>query len=435
MQFYSTNNPSHHATLRDAVLNSLAPDGGLYMPCEIPQIEWDTTVDFHEHAFRLARPYLMGDLTNNEIRQMIANTLTFDAPVRPLTDQISVLELFHGPTCAFKDFGARFMAQLVSHFAAQDGKKRTILVATSGDTGSAVAAGFLNVPGIRVVILYPSGKVSDIQERQLTTMGGNITALEIDGVFDDCQRLVKQAFIDPDLAHLNLTSANSINIARLIPQMFYYAWAVAQTKNLHPKLPTTNPQLPIISVPSGNFGNLTAGLMAKRMGVPIGKFIAATNANDVVPEYLETAIFRPRPSIQTISNAMDVGNPSNFARILALYDNDVDRIQQDVIGYRVTDEETRQTIRAVFSTTSYILDPHAAVAYTALSSVIASEARQSSASLILATAHPAKFPDVILDTLGIEPEIPPRLATYLDRPKQSVRLPASYDAFKQWIIS
>jgi len=434
MNFYSTNDPSHVVSLRDAVLNGLAPDGGLYMPCEIPAIEWDASADFHELAFRLARPFLRDELSDADIRTLVVDTLAFDVPLVRIDDRVSVLELFHGPTCAFKDFGARFMARLAGRFAAdlsseavakgEDGTTFTVLVATSGDTGSAVAAGFLNVPGIRVVILYPSGKVSDIQERQLTTMGGNVTALEIDGVFDDCQRLVKQAFVDPDLSSMNLMSANSINIARLIPQMFYYASAAKD-------FPWTS--VPLVSVPSGNLGNITAGLIAKRMGVPIGRFIAATNENDVVPEYLDTAIFRPRPSVATISNAMDVGNPSNFARIVALYGGDVEAIRRDVVGVRVTDGETREAMHELFASTGYVADPHGAVAYAGLRCVLGGDERAR--GIFLETAHPAKFGEVVRDAIGVDVDVPERLAGYLGREKVSVRMGKGYGEFKKWLTA
>ena len=329
MIYYSTNNKNQRVSLREAVIQGLAPDNGLYMPESIPVLsasffESLSQLSFQEIGFRVAKSLIGEDIPTNELKRIVDHTIQFDAPLVEIERDVFSLELFHGPTLAFKDFGARFLSGLLGYFANQQDKEITILVATSGDTGSAVANGFLNVPGTKVIVLYPSGKVSDIQEKQFTTLGGNITALEIDGTFDDCQRLVKQAFMDEELKRkLFLTSANSINIARLIPQSFYYFHAYAQLKDKQSEI--------VFSVPSGNFGNLTAGLFAKRMGLPIHKFIAATNRNDIVPKYLQTKLFSPRPSVQTISNAMDVGNPSNFARILDLYQSDFDALSKDIV--------------------------------------------------------------------------------------------------------
>lgn len=416
MHFYSTNNREHRVDARTAVLSGLAPDGGLYMPERIPLLPPDfflqlPELDLQETAFRVVREFFRDEVDDDVLKQIVREALNFEIPLKSVGDAF-VLELFHGPTLAFKDVGARFMARLMGYFIEGSDRELTILVATSGDTGSAVAHGFHNVPGIKVVVLYPSGKVSALQEAQMATLGGNVTALEVDGVFDDCQRLVKEAFVDPELTScLRLTSANSINIARLIPQAVYYFWAVAQL----------NGASPIFSVPSGNFGNLTAGLMAKRMGLPVKKFIAATNVNDVIPEYLETAIFRPRPSIATMSNAMDVGNPSNFARMRELYPT-VESMREDIVGIRVSEEQTRETIAAVLRDHHYQLDPHGAVAYAALMKYALSDLRPPTSDLcFFETAHPAKFLDV---------EIPSSLAECLSKSKQSIPITATFDALR-----
>jgi threonine synthase len=331
------------------------------------------------------------------------------------------LELFHGPTLAFKDFGARFLSGLLGYFANQQDKEITILVATSGDTGSAVANGFFNVPGTRVVVLYPSGKVSDIQEKQFTTLGGNITALEVEGTFDDCQRLVKLAFVDQELkSKLFLTSANSINIARLIPQSFYYFYAYAQLANKNKPI--------VVSVPSGNFGNLTAGLIAKRMGLPIQKFIAATNVNKVVPDFFSTKVFRPMPSVSTISNAMDVGNPSNFPRMYDLYGNDFERLSADVVSYYFSDDETRSALQKVYRTSNYVMDPHGAIGYLGLTRYFKSQSDVT--GIFLETAHPGKFREVVEETIGAEIKLPPRLEEFMLRSKKSTRISSHYHDFK-----
>jgi threonine synthase len=381
---------------------------------------------FQDIAFGVVRCFFGDDVPDDDLRAIVYSTINFDAPLVPLSESIHVLELFHGPTLAFKDFGARFMAQLMSYFVRDSARELVILVATSGDTGSAVASGFLNVPHIQVVILYPSGKVSPLQEKQLTTMGGNIVALEVQGVFDDCQRLVKQAFVDPELAaHLQLTSANSINIARLIPQAMYYVYAVAQLKNRERPL--------AISVPSGNFGNLTAGLMAKRMGLPVQKFIAATNRNDVFGEYVRTGTFTPRPSTPTISNAMDVGNPSNFARMLELYDHNVEKMREDIFHASFSDDETRIAITEVFEKYHYILDPHGAVGYLGLSAFL--KDRPEYQGIFLETAHPAKFPEIVEEVIGQNVETPARLAEYMTREKHSIKMPNDFLSFKQYLMS
>lgn len=431
MLYYSTNNKHYLYSLKDAVLTGLAPDGGLFMPEFVPKLpssvlqrlDWLT---FQDISFEIANSFLSPDIHSVTLRTMIEDVLNFDAPLVKFTDKKYALELFHGPTLSFKDFGARFMARLISYFAKGSEKDLIVLVATSGDTGSAVAAGFYNVPGIEAIVLYPSEKVSQVQEKQLTTMGGNITALEIKGTFDDCQRLVKQAFIDRELtAKLQLTSANSINIARLLPQIFYYFYAYRQLKDKN---------LPVVfSIPSGNFGNLAAGLMAKNMGLPVMQFIAATNANDVVPQYLRTGVFKARPSIRTISNAMDVGNPSNFARILDLYDHDLDKMRKDLRGASSSDKETQKAIQRVYEEYNYILDPHSAVAYLGLKKYLA-EIDFNVTGVFFATAHPAKFADVVEKIINEKVPIPEKLKQYLNRKKQSLKMPNDFKYLKSFLL-
>jgi threonine synthase len=431
MKFYSTNHQIKNASLKEAVLSGLAPDGGLFMPETIPEFPADffETLDlmtFQEIAFEVARPFLEADLPEFALKKIINEAFNFDTPLVPLDQNIFALELFHGPTLAFKDFGARFMARLMAFLNGDADKELALLVATSGDTGSAVAHGFLNVPGIQVFILYPSGKISHIQEQQLTTMGGNITALEVDGAFDDCQHLVKQAFLDPELTReMNLTSANSINIARLIPQSFYYFYAMSRLERT--KAPA------VFAVPSGNFGNLTGGLLAKRMGLPITRFVAATNANNVVPHYLASGNFEPQSTIATISNAMDVGNPSNFARILDLYQGDFEKIKSDIFGASFSDDQTRAAIKEVYQQHRYILDPHGAVGYLGLREYLAN-AEKSTQGVFLETAHPAKFQDVIQAALNESVEVPFRLKEYLNREKQSVRLSNHFTELKELLL-
>jgi threonine synthase len=431
MKFYSTNNRSLKVDLKQAVTQGLAPDNGLYMPEEIrvlPKTFFEAMprLSFQEIALTVARHILGDDVPEQELKRIVEHTIQFDAPLVKVEDNISALELFHGPTMAFKDFGARFMSQLLGYFAKQQDREIVILVATSGDTGSAVANGFLGVEGTRVIVLYPSGKVSEIQEKQFTTLGQNVTALEVEGTFDDCQRLVKQAFLDDDLRKKYfLTSANSINIARLIPQSFYYFYAVAQTGN----------RPVVFSIPSGNFGNLTGGLFAQRMGLPIEKFVAVTNVNDIVPEYLKTKQFSPRPSQQTISNAMDVGNPSNFARMLDLFDHDFNALSAAIAGYRFTDEDTRKAMRDVYTATKYTLDPHGAIGYLGLKEYFRDNKRGDAAGIFLETAHPAKFKDVVDETLGHPVEIPAGLQKFMKQQKQSVPMTGDFQAFREYLIS
>lgn len=432
MKLHSTNLQSPSVDLKDAVINGLAPDGGLYMFDDIAPLGADffaniDKMSFSEIGFEVSKTLLQGAVPDEDLRKIVEETLAFDAPLVEISQSPSIysLELFHGPTLAFKDFGARFMARLLSYFVKGSNEEITVLVATSGDTGSAVAHGFLNVPGIKVVILYPSGKVSELQEKQLTTMGANISALEVDGTFDDCQDMVKKAFIDTDLnTALKLTSANSINIARLIPQSFYYFYTYAQLS------PEQRLQKPIFSVPSGNFGNLTAGLIAKKMGLPVHKFLAATNANDTFPQYLESGDFHAKPSVPTISNAMDVGNPSNFARIAELYGNDVDALRQDVWSHSFSDLETQEVMREVYEKYSYTLDPHGAVAYLGLKKYDSSHP-----GILLETAHPAKFGETVKQATVIEPEIPERLAEYAQREKVSIKMNADFSKLRALLLS
>jgi threonine synthase len=427
MNYYSTNNKNQKVSLREAVIQGLAPDNGLYMPEEIPGLSrsfFKTLPDksLAEIAYNVSKAMLGDDLPESELIDIIDHTIQFDAPLVSIEPGVQALELFHGPTLAFKDFGARFLSGLLGYFAEQQNKEITILVATSGDTGSAVANAFLNVPGIRVVVLYPSGKVSEVQEKQFTTLGNNIIALEVSGTFDDCQRLVKEAFLDDQLKKkLFLTSANSINIARLIPQTFYYFYAYAQV--MDSKKPV------VISVPSGNFGNLTAGLMAKKMGVGINKFVAATNINDVIPEYLKTKIFKPRKSKQTISNAMDVGNPSNFARMIDLYSSDFEKLSTDVIGYSYTDKETQEAMKLVYNKTGYVMDPHGAIGYLGLKDFLKSNPGYT--GVFLETAHPTKFKDVVEEAIDNKIELPQKLREFMKGKKQSISITSDFVTFKK----
>jgi len=432
MIFYSTKNASLKASLEEAVFRSLPSDNGLYMPESIPKIpaKFLDTIEnksFKEIAVEITNTLLGDDIPREDIEKLIETAYDFDAPVLKITPNDYVLELFHGPSMAFKDFGARFMAALMSYFLVKSQKKIQILVATSGDTGGAVAQGFFKVPGISVTILYPSGKVSEIQEKQLTTLGNNVTALEIDGTFDDCQKLVKEAFLDSELTEkFNLASANSINIARLIPQSFYFFAAYARLKKLGKPL--------VFSVPSGNFGNLSAGLLAYRMGLPVERFIASTNLNNSVPRYLEEGTFEPHPSIETISNAMDVGNPSNFVRMTRFFGDDWKLVKEKIAGYFFNDEQTQESMREVFGNTDYVLCPHTAIAYRGLE-----EYRKNSegdfTGVFLSTAHPAKFIDLVEETLEKQIEIPERLKLLLSIEKTSIKMKPSYLEFKSFLLS
>jgi threonine synthase len=426
MNYYSTNNKQHQVSLGEAVMEGLAPDNGLYMPESIQQLPksfFDSlpNKNFQEIGFEVAKNLIGQDIPESELVKIIEHTIKFEAPLVEVEKDIYSLELFHGPTLAFKDFGARFLSGLLGYFARLKNKEITILVATSGDTGSAVANAFLNVVGTRVIVLYPSGKVSEAQEKQFTTLGANITSLEVAGTFDDCQRLVKQSFLDVELKNsLALTSANSINIARLIPQTFYYFQAFAQLKQKDKSI--------VISVPSGNFGNLTAGLMAKKIGLPIQNFVASTNVNDVVPEFLRTHVFTPRTSRQTLSNAMDVGNPSNFYRLLDLYDNDSQKLSQDITGYHFSDEETREAMSMVFSDLNYTLDPHGAVGYLGLKKFLKDHANYT--GIFLETAHPAKFLETVEGTINHKVEVPERLQKFMKGEKKSIQISSDFSELK-----
>ncbi|WP_234567122.1 threonine synthase [Rhodohalobacter sp. 614A] len=433
MKFISTNKKSEPVSFLEAMRKGLAPDSGLYMPEEIPVLPdsfWSSVGDlsFHEIAFEMAKPYLKDELSDAELQSVIDDTFNFPVPVKSLADHHFVLELYHGPTLAFKDFGARFMARLFSEKARKEQQEVTILVATSGDTGSAVAHGFYKVNGVNVCLLYPKGKVSKLQEQQMAALGENVTALEVDGVFDDCQSLVKQAFTDEELNDgMQLSSANSINIARLLPQSFYYAFALAE-------LQKKGIGQPVFSVPSGNFGNLTGGLLAMKMGMPVQHFLAATNVNDVVPEYLNGNQFKVRDSIQTISNAMDVGNPSNFARIQHLFDYSDSAIRNHLTGYSYNDEQTRETIREVFEEEGYLLCPHTAIGYRAAKEY-QKEKGENVPLVTLATAHPVKFRDVIEPEINNRIEIPERLKVWLEREKKSVPIHKEFKSFKSFLLA
>ena len=432
MKYYSTNKNAPLAGLCDAVIRGLAPDRGLYMPERIEPLgtdffEYIQDMPFQEIAYIVAQAFFGEDIESTALRQIVCDTLSFDVPCVEVADNIYSLELFHGPTLAFKDVGARFMARLLQHFIRQERKEEIkVLVATSGDTGSAVANGFLGVDGIHVYVLYTAGKVSKIQESQFTTLGKNITAIEVNGTFDDCQALVKAAFMDEELnRRLNLTSANSINVARFLPQAFYYFNAYAQMKRMR------KADNLVICVPSGNFGNITAGLFAQQMGLPIKSFIAANNANDVFYQYLQTGDYKPKPSKQTIANAMDVGDPSNFARILDLYSNSWEIIKKHITGATYTDNQIREAIKKCYGQTGYILDPHGACAYRALTEKL----KPHEVGIFLETAHPAKFKEVVDDILKTNIEIPERLATFIKGKKQSLTMNVDFQALKSLLLN
>lgn len=431
MKYYSTNGLAPAASLKEAVIKGLAGDKGLYMPERINKLPDAFIRDmknksFQELAYSVADAYFGEDIEGDTLKQIVYDTLQFDTPLVRVSESIYSLELFHGPTLAFKDVGARFMARLLAHFIRKEGQQDVkVLVATSGDTGSAVANGFLGVPGIRVYVLYPKGKVSPIQEVQFTTLGQNITALEVDGTFDDCQALVKSAFMDQELnERLKLTSANSINVARFLPQSFYYFYAYAQLDKLGLA------QEVVFSVPSGNFGNITAGIFAQWMGLPVKRFIAANNRNRVFLDYLQTSRYVPRPSVPTIANAMDVGDPSNFARIYNLYGGNHPDITGNISGYSYTDEEIGETINEIYRKEKYLLDPHGACAYKAL----AESLRPGESGIFLETAHPAKFLETVENIIGKKVEIPEKLQQFMLGTKQSIELPKTFDAFKAYLL-
>ena len=432
MNYYSTNGKAPLATLQKAVVKGLAEDKGHYMPQRIkplPQSFFDNiqNLSFQEIAYQVADCFFGEDVEADALRKIVYDTLAFDVPLVKVTDTIYSLELFHGPTLAFKDVGARFMARLLQYFLQKEGKKTVnVLVATSGDTGSAVANGFLGVEGIHVYVLYPKGKVSPIQECQFTTLGQNITAIEVDGVFDDCQALVKNAFMDEELnVHMQLTSANSINVARFLPQSFYYFYAYAQLKKLGLA------DNVVACVPSGNFGNICSALFGKRMGLPISRFVAANNANDVFFNYLKTGAYNPRASVQTIANAMDVGDPSNFARIYDLYGKDHAAICADISGATYTDELIAQTMRKCLKETGYQLDPHGACGYRALQEGL----HEGEVGFFLETAHPAKFKQVVDEICGTDVEIPARLQAFMKGQKQSIPMSKDFAEFKAYLMS
>lgn len=432
MKYYSTNKQAPLATLHEAVVKGLATDRGLYMPQQIkalPQQFLDNidSLSFQEIAFEAAKAFFGEDVEEEALKNIVYDTLSFDCPVVPVSDNIWTLELFHGPTLAFKDVGARFMARLLQYFIRQESSEKVnVLVATSGDTGSAVANGFLGVEGIHVYVLYPKGKVSKIQESQFTTLGQNITAIEVDGVFDDCQSLVKSAFMDTELnAHMKLTSANSINVARFLPQAFYYfnAYARMKAKGLADNL--------IVCVPSGNFGNITAALFACRMGLPIKRFIAANNANDIFYNYLQTGVYTPMPSKQTIANAMDVGDPSNFARIIDLYGNSYEQIKKHINGATYTDDEIRRAMAQCHKDNGYILDPHGACGYQALKDNL----KEGETGVFCETAHPAKFKETVENAIGTDIIIPERLAAFMQNTKKTVELSKDFQDFKHFLLN
>ena len=433
MKYYSTNRKIDRVSLKEAVIKGLAADNGLFMPERIEKFEpafFDSIaqMSFQEIAFEVAKNFFGEDVELNALKEIVFDTLEFDCPVVKVSENIYSLELFHGPTLAFKDVGARFMARLLNYFLNENQDEVNVLVATSGDTGSAVANGFLGVKGIHVHVLYPKGKVSAVQEAQFTTLGKNITALEVEGNFDDCQKLVKSAFLDTDLNEkLLLTSANSINVARFLPQAFYYFNAYARLKEAG----ALDEKEFIVSVPSGNFGNLTAGLFARKMGLPIAHFLAANNANDVVYEYLKTGEFNPRSSTETIANAMDVGSPSNFARILDLCDYSHSKISRIIKGFRYSDEQIRETIRTVYNQTGYLCDPHGACGYQALSDFLKPE----QVGVFLETAHPAKFTETVSEIVG-EPNVilPERLAAFMKNEKKTVSIENDFSAFKKYLL-
>lgn len=435
MKYYSTNKKSPEVSLEQAVIQGLAGDKGLFMPEEIPALpaEFFERIDqlsFQEIAYAVADSFFGQDVPAEELKKIVYETLNFEVPLVRITPQISALELFHGPTLAFKDVGARFMARLLGYFTqrkeGEKGQDIHVLVATSGDTGSAVANGFLAVEGVKVHVLYPKGKVSEIQEKQFTTLGRNITALEVEGTFDDCQALVKNAFMDEELnERLFLTSANSINVARFLPQSFYYFHAYAQLKK------EGKSDAVVICVPSGNFGNITAGLFAKQMGLPIKRFIAANNKNDVFYQYLQTGDYEPRPSIATIANAMDVGDPSNFARILDLFGQSHEAISQEISGAYYLDDQIKATIQKVWSEHGYLLDPHGACGYQALVDLLHDEEQ----GIFLETAHPAKFLDTVESIIDESVEIPEKLQAFMKGEKQSLVIDKDFDSFRSYLLN
>ncbi|WP_053977755.1 threonine synthase [Mangrovimonas xylaniphaga] len=429
MKYYSLNRKAPETTFKDAVIKGLAPDKGLYFPESITPLpksffEQMDQMDNVDIAFEAIKQFVVPEIPEDTLKEIISETLSFDFPVVKINNQISSLELFHGPTMAFKDVGARFMARCLGYFNDSNPNEVTVLVATSGDTGGAVANGFLGVNGVNVVILYPSGKVSDIQEKQLTTLKKNIKALEVDGTFDDCQAMVKQAFLDESItSHMQLTSANSINVARWLPQMFYYFFAYKALYKTHKDL--------VFSVPSGNFGNICAGMMAKQLGLPIQHFVAANNANKVVTDYLREGIYDPKPSVQTISNAMDVGDPSNFIRIQEIYQNNYKNLKEDLSGYSFTDRETKEALKELYNDYSYVADPHGAVGYLACKSYL--KENPNAHCVFLETAHPTKFLDIVEEVIRENIELPPQILKVMSKKKRATSI-ASYEELKSFLL-
>ena len=430
MKYYSLHHQAPKVSFREAVVRGIAPDKGLYFPERITALPESffnsiSTLSETEIAFQAISQFVAGEIPDPELESILEKVLDFDFPLVQLDEETAVLELFHGPTMAFKDVGARFMAECLGYFNQNSDQEVTILVATSGDTGGAVANGFLGVKGVRVVILYPSGKVSEIQEKQLTTLGQNITALEVDGTFDDCQHMVKTAFLDQDVtSNRKLTSANSINVARWLPQLFYYLFAYKKVCEQGKKI--------VFSVPSGNFGNICAGMVAHKLGMPCQHFIAATNVNDTVPNFMDSQVYNPKPSIATISNAMDVGNPSNFIRIRELYDDKFPELSKVLSSYSYTDAQTRTAMVELKQAFNYIADPHGAVGYLGLKKY--QETHPDTQGIFLETAHPIKFLDVVKETLGVELSIPPQIEKVLNRQKVALSV-SSYEQLKEYLLN
>ncbi|MGS0526963.1 threonine synthase [Zobellia nedashkovskayae] len=430
MNFYSLNKKAPEVSFKDAVIKGIAPDKGLYFPEKIeplPKRFFEHIEDLtdHEIAFNAIHQFVSKEIPNERLREIIAKVLDFEFPVVEIEENVATLELFHGPTMAFKDVGARFMANCLGYFSEGEKQDVTVLVATSGDTGGAVANGFLGVEGVRVVILYPNGKVSDIQERQLTTLGQNITALKVDGTFDDCQKMVKTAFLDETLLEkMQLTSANSINVARWLPQLFYFLFAYKQAKSKGKEI--------VFSIPSGNFGNVCAGMVAQRLGMPVKHFIASTNVNDTVPEFMKTEEYKPKPSTATISNAMDVGDPSNFIRIRHLYQDNFKALKENLSSYSFSDAETRETMKRIYGESGYVADPHGAVGYLGLKKY--QESHPDVYGIFLETAHPVKFLDVVEETIGKSVAIPEQIKKVMDKEKKSISI-KEYDELKQYLLN
>jgi len=429
LKFYSLNNTAPEVSFDIAVVNGIAPDKGLYFPEEIKPLpssffEKIESLSNEEIAFTAIQQFVSGIVPDNVLKDILKEVLDFEFPIVEITPNIGTLELFHGPTMAFKDVGARFMAQCLGYFSRSSKNKITVLVATSGDTGGAVANGFLGVKGVNVVILYPSGKVSDIQERQLTTLGQNIKALEVEGTFDDCQAMVKNAFLDKDLlAHMKLTSANSINVARWLPQLFYFLFAYKQAKSKGKEI--------IFSVPSGNFGNICAGLVAQRLGMPVNHFIAATNVNDTVPQFMSTKEYSPKPSKATISNAMDVGDPSNFIRIRHLFKDNFEELEKNLSSYSFDDNQTKEALKEIYSLNGYIADPHGAVGYLGLKKY--QTQHPNTYGIFLETAHPVKFLDIVEETLSEKLEIPAQIKKVMGKTKKSIQI-SNYEGLKNFLL-